>query len=327
MSKNLAGALVLALVGSTLGASCSSTTTDKDPKKDGGAGTSGTGAGGTAGGSPDGGGRGGRGGGSGAGGQTGSGGSAGTDGSGGDSAGGTGGSSGSEGAAGSGGSGVDAGSGGTNGSGTGGSSGGSGAGATGGSGGSGAGATDGGGGAGGTAGGTGGTAGGTGGAGGTAGASGTGGAGAGGTGGTGGTGGQCSDPLEACTTDTDCCGFASGDNICIDSGDPELGPACLFTCTADVQCGSSCCAETTGSSSVCGPGEFCGCDGTLDECNVNGDCCGFQFGRNVCVDTGPDGIGQVCLDVCERNSDCSDPLPCCSPIGGSDISVCTPCGG
>jgi hypothetical protein len=53
----------------------------------------------------------------------------------------------------------------------------------------------------------------------------------------------------------------------------------------------------------------------------NSDCCGFAAGRNVCVDTGPDGIGIACLIVCDANMDCAS--NCCTALDGT-TRVCAP---
>lgn len=184
--------------------------------------------------------------------------------------------------------------------------------------------------------GTGGAVGGASGRGGASGASGTGGA-AGDAGASGSGGGPthtCPPTMspEECTGDTDCCGFAMGDALCVETGVTQFPQVCAATCTTGEDCASSCCAAVEGATlKACGPGENCGCGGVLDTCANNGACCGFQYGRNVCVDTGPSPApGQVCLEVCKTNADCpaagtGSNLNCCTELDAT-TSVCTPCG-
>jgi hypothetical protein len=149
----------------------------------------------------------------------------------------------------------------------------------------------------------------------------------GGASGRGGSAGSCSNDLERCQRNTDCCGFSTGNNLCVDSGDAQLGTACLIACTSETECLSGCCAPLGSGGSVCGPSELCTECSALDlePCARNGDCCGFATGENVCVDTGPapDGIGQVCLIVCARGSDCQS--GCCAPVDNvASTRVCSP---
>jgi hypothetical protein len=74
-------------------------------------------------------------------------------------------------------------------------------------------------------------------------------------------GGTCADDLEPCETNGDCCGFAAGENFCVDTGTPPpqgLGVACLIACTTNSQCQSGCCAALEGGMGrVCGPVSLC----------------------------------------------------------------------
>jgi hypothetical protein len=125
---------------------------------------------------------------------------------------------------------------------------------------------------------------------------------------------------------SDCCGFATMENVCVDTGDPQLGTACLITCTAGTQCQSGCCAALEGGGGVCGPASLCGDGGTcaddLEPCMTNADCCGFRTGENFCVDTGTGGIGVACLIACDAGTDCQS--GCCAPLEGGMGSVCAP---
>jgi hypothetical protein len=132
--------------------------------------------------------------------------------------------------------------------------------------------------------------------------------------------------LAHCAQNSDCCGFATGANICVDTGDPVIGTACLITCTAGPQCQSGCCAALEGGGSVCGPASLCDdCADDLEACVQNSDCCGFATGENVCVDTGPGpgGIGVACLIVCTNGTQCQS--GCCAPLAGTGTTrVCAP---
>ena len=75
---------------------------------------------------------------------------------------------------------------------------------------------------------------------------------------------------------------------------------------------------------MCGPPSLCGsCVQDLEPCVRNEDCCGYAKGDNVCVDTGPGGVGMACLIVCDTNADCQS--GCCAHIFGSyEYRVCAP---
>jgi hypothetical protein len=152
----------------------------------------------------------------------------------------------------------------------------------------------------------------------------------GGSGGGPGDGG-CSMDLEMCQANGDCCGFSAGENVCVDTGDPQLGTACLIVCSANSECASNCCAALEGGSArVCGPASLCGggdggvCAEDLEPCETNADCCGFATGDNFCVDTGapPNGIGVACLIACTAGTQCMS--GCCAPLEGGMGSVCAP---
>lgn len=72
-------------------------------------------------------------------------------------------------------------------------------------------------------------------------------------------GGSCVGDLEPCTVNGDCCGFASGLNYCVDTGDATLGTLCLFSCTSGAECASGCCAplQEPAGASVCAAPEYC----------------------------------------------------------------------
>jgi hypothetical protein len=178
---------------------------------------------------------------------------------------------------------------------------------------------------GGSAGSTGGSAGSTGGS-----------AGSGGSSGSGGSAGTGSHPCppapgmpEECGTDTDCCGFATGDTLCVETGDAMYPRLCAATCMMDTDCRSSCCGDLGGGNMACGPGQNCGCGSLLQPCANNGACCGFQYDRNVCVNTGPaPAPGQVCLDRCTTSAQCAangNGLDCCEVLGDGTTMACMPC--
>jgi hypothetical protein len=150
-------------------------------------------------------------------------------------------------------------------------------------------------------------------------------------GGAGGSGG-CAMDVQPCETNGQCCGFTTGENVCVDTGDPELGSVCLVVCAANSECRSNCCAALQGDPTrVCGPAELCGgssdggtCVEDTDPCTRNSDCCGFASGESVCVDTGPapGGIGVACLVVCTSGTQCRS--GCCAPLEDGMTSVCAP---
>ncbi len=127
---------------------------------------------------------------------------------------------------------------------------------------------------------------------------------AGGGGGGGGGGGMCSQKLESCTANGDCCGYESGDNFCVNTGN---GAICAITCTSGSQCASGCCASLEGGGSVCAPSNYCeaSCRATGSSCTTNGACCGFASGNALCV-------GGVCAATCSYGSDCKS--GCCATL-------------
>jgi hypothetical protein len=71
--------------------------------------------------------------------------------------------------------------------------------------------------------------------------------------------GNCVQDLEPCLRNEDCCGFATGDNVCADTGSSEIGVACLLVCNSAADCPSGCCTTIDGSGNVrvCAPASRC----------------------------------------------------------------------
>jgi hypothetical protein len=63
--------------------------------------------------------------------------------------------------------------------------------------------------------------------------------------------------LDSCSKNSDCCGYASGHNYCVNTGG-ALGAICAISCTSGSQCSSGCCAPLTGGGAVCAPSSACG---------------------------------------------------------------------
>ena len=132
---------------------------------------------------------------------------------------------------------------------------------------------------------------------------------------------QCRADLATCTVNSECCGYPSGHNYCVNTNS-SLGTVCAIACTSGSACNSGCCAPLTTGGSVCAPASQCqkSCAGDLASCSVNGDCCGFSTGHNYCVNTGG-SLGAICAISCTYNSECSS--GCCAPLK-SGGSVCAP---
>lgn len=117
--------------------------------------------------------------------------------------------------------------------------------------------------------------------------------------------GACVQSLDACSKNGDCCGFASGQNFCVDVG---AGALCAISCSSGSECKSGCCAALEGGGSVCAPESYCSsCVDDGSTCSKNGDCCGFPSGESLCVD------GR-CSATCSYGYECKS--GCCATLEG-----------
>jgi len=137
-------------------------------------------------------------------------------------------------------------------------------------------------------------------------------------------GGMCTSQGVECDASSECCeealciSFQGADAVCADS------------CNENAGCRSACCAllsdsdgEFTGG--ACAGLEVCGGAGCREDgfsCDVNGDCCGFEFYEAFCVNV-TDGNGPgACLEACFDDSDCDS--NCCVPLDDGLNAVCAP---
>ena len=121
-------------------------------------------------------------------------------------------------------------------------------------------------------------------------------------------GGSCVPKLETCSQNGDCCGFANGNNYCVDTGSSAI---CAIACTSGSECESGCCAALQGGGSVCAPSSYCpdtSCRATGSSCTRNG--ANHKPGRYprsriVVASAGmPDG---------KRSLACQSPICTCQP--------------
>jgi hypothetical protein len=126
---------------------------------------------------------------------------------------------------------------------------------------------------------------------------------------------NCLPAGRSCSVNGDCCGFSTGDALCVRFPDQDV--YCAAVCKYHSDCADNCCVPLEGGDGACGEASNCSgtsqgsgdaCDECLDSCSGLSSCC--------------TGSGCICEDECAVTG-CTPPNElCCGPYD----CICLPPG-